>query len=401
MTRASRVLIVNPVRERRQRAPPRRRPGGAAGRDRDGPHAGAGRCDRDRAGVVGARRGDLRLLRRRHLQRGDQRHHRRRRRRLRPRWRHERAAASARSSARPGPGGGADRDRPPAADLARRDQRPPVRLQRRHRVRRGARAAGSTVSGAAPTASAPATSGSPSPSCGRSSEHRLRYDPVLEIEGLGRAAFALVANCSPYTYAGRLGLRIAPDASFEGGLDIVAPREVRMRAIPRLATQAVRGGHGVARRAHAATTSTGSSSAAIGRCRCRSTARTSATSSRRRSSRRDALTVSARDAVLCRDRAAQHLGPVAATLARRLGPHYAAHHGAHVHAARSRRGSRPRGRSRAGSSREGDVRRRAPADRRDPDREGDRRDRRPGRRCRAAHRRAGGRARCGRSDPRA
>lgn len=75
-------------------------------------------------------------------------------------------------------------------------------------------------------------------------EHRLRYDPSLEIDGLGRAAFVLIANCSPYTYAGRLGLRIAPDASFEGGLDVVAPREVRMRAIPRLATQAVRGGHG-------------------------------------------------------------------------------------------------------------------------------------------------------------
>ena len=75
-------------------------------------------------------------------------------------------------------------------------------------------------------------------------EHRLRYDPMLEIEGLGKAAFALIANCSPYTYAGRLGLRIAPDASFEGGLDIVAPREVRVRAIPRLAGQALRGRHG-------------------------------------------------------------------------------------------------------------------------------------------------------------
>jgi diacylglycerol kinase family enzyme len=75
-------------------------------------------------------------------------------------------------------------------------------------------------------------------------EHRLRYDSALEIEGLGRAAFALVANCSPYTYAGRIGLRIAPDASFEGGLDLVAPREVRMRAIPRLAGQAVRGRRG-------------------------------------------------------------------------------------------------------------------------------------------------------------
>lgn len=71
--------------------------------------------------------------------------------------------------------------------------------------------------------------------------HRLRYDPALEIEGLGRAAFALVANCSPYTYAGRLGLRFVPDASFEGGLDVVAPVAVRPRAIPRLASQALRG----------------------------------------------------------------------------------------------------------------------------------------------------------------
>ena len=71
--------------------------------------------------------------------------------------------------------------------------------------------------------------------------HRFRYPPALEIEGLGRAAFALVANCSPYTYAGRLGLRFAPDASFEGGLDLVAPIDVRARAVPGLAVQAVRG----------------------------------------------------------------------------------------------------------------------------------------------------------------
>lgn len=78
------------------------------------------------------------------------------------------------------------------------------------------------------------------------SKHRLRYEPALEVEGLGRAAFALVANCAPYTYAGRLGLRIAPDASFEGGLDIVAPVEVRAGAIPRLAAQALRGRPGAA-----------------------------------------------------------------------------------------------------------------------------------------------------------
>lgn len=72
-------------------------------------------------------------------------------------------------------------------------------------------------------------------------DHRFRYEEALEVEGLGRAAFALVANCSPYTYAGRLGLRFVPNASFEGGLDIVAPVEVRPGRIPRLATQALRG----------------------------------------------------------------------------------------------------------------------------------------------------------------
>ena len=72
-------------------------------------------------------------------------------------------------------------------------------------------------------------------------DHRFRYESALEVEGLGRAAFALIANCSPYTYAGSLGLRFVPGASFEGGLDIVAPIEVRPRAVPRLATQALRG----------------------------------------------------------------------------------------------------------------------------------------------------------------
>jgi diacylglycerol kinase family enzyme len=72
-------------------------------------------------------------------------------------------------------------------------------------------------------------------------ERRFRYPESVEVEGLGRAAFALVANCSPYTYAGRFGLRFAPDASFEGGLDLVAPLGVRGVRIPRLAAQAVRG----------------------------------------------------------------------------------------------------------------------------------------------------------------
>jgi diacylglycerol kinase family enzyme len=70
---------------------------------------------------------------------------------------------------------------------------------------------------------------------------RGRYDAALEIEGIGRAAFALIANCDPYSYAGRVPLRVAPLARFELGLDIVAPRGVKARDIPRLAVALVRG----------------------------------------------------------------------------------------------------------------------------------------------------------------
>lgn len=72
-------------------------------------------------------------------------------------------------------------------------------------------------------------------------DHHLRFEPALEVEGLGRAAFVFVANCTPYTYAACIGLRFAPDATFEGGLDVVAPTTVRADAVPRLFVQAVRG----------------------------------------------------------------------------------------------------------------------------------------------------------------
>jgi len=70
---------------------------------------------------------------------------------------------------------------------------------------------------------------------------RARYEPVLELEGLGRGAFALIANCDPYTYAGRAALHVAPLARFELGLDVVAPRSVQARDLPRLVAQLVRG----------------------------------------------------------------------------------------------------------------------------------------------------------------
>ena len=60
---------------------------------------------------------------------------------------------------------------------------------------------------------------------------RGHMEPALEVKGLGRAAFAIVANGSPYTYAKRLPLPIAPEAQFELGLDLVAPVRVRRRSL--------------------------------------------------------------------------------------------------------------------------------------------------------------------------
>jgi diacylglycerol kinase family enzyme len=67
-----------------------------------------------------------------------------------------------------------------------------------------------------------------------------RMEPELEVDGES-AAFALVANGNPYTYLARLPLRVAPEARFEHGLEVVAPRRVRVRAIPRLTAAAVLG----------------------------------------------------------------------------------------------------------------------------------------------------------------
>ena len=72
-------------------------------------------------------------------------------------------------------------------------------------------------------------------------ERRGRFRPAVEIEGRGRAAFALVANCDPYAFAAGLPLHIAPHARFELGLDLVAPVDVRPTTIPRLLRYMVTG----------------------------------------------------------------------------------------------------------------------------------------------------------------
>jgi diacylglycerol kinase family enzyme len=66
-------------------------------------------------------------------------------------------------------------------------------------------------------------------------------EPALEVRGFGRAAFAFVANGSPYTYAKRMPLPIAPEAQFELGLDLVAPVRVRRRSILHTATSILTG----------------------------------------------------------------------------------------------------------------------------------------------------------------
>lgn len=72
-------------------------------------------------------------------------------------------------------------------------------------------------------------------------ERRGRIDPALRITGAGRAAFALVAKGDPYTYAGLVPLHIAPEARFELGLDLVAPRRLRPWTLPRFLFYALTG----------------------------------------------------------------------------------------------------------------------------------------------------------------
>ena len=72
-------------------------------------------------------------------------------------------------------------------------------------------------------------------------ERHARFEEQVEIEGSGRAAFVLVANSSPYTYAGALPLDLVPGASFDEGLAFFAPVTLRARDLPRLVLHGARG----------------------------------------------------------------------------------------------------------------------------------------------------------------
>jgi diacylglycerol kinase family enzyme len=56
--------------------------------------------------------------------------------------------------------------------------------------------------------------------------HGFSLEPLIEIEGVGRAAVCLVANCDPYTFCGPLPMRFAPTATFERGLEVIGPRRL-------------------------------------------------------------------------------------------------------------------------------------------------------------------------------
>ena len=70
---------------------------------------------------------------------------------------------------------------------------------------------------------------------------RGRLHPAMTVLGHGRVAFALVANCDPYTYVGSLAVHAAPKARFDLGLDVVAPRRVSPWQLPQLAAWAFAG----------------------------------------------------------------------------------------------------------------------------------------------------------------
>ena len=65
--------------------------------------------------------------------------------------------------------------------------------------------------------------------------------PELEIEGIGRARSILVANADPYTYAGRLGMRLVPGGGFDRDLALVAAVDIGSRKVVSSAFRSVTG----------------------------------------------------------------------------------------------------------------------------------------------------------------
>jgi diacylglycerol kinase family enzyme len=64
-----------------------------------------------------------------------------------------------------------------------------------------------------------------------------QLEVLMEEEVVARGGSIFVANVHPWSYVGPFALKLAPRATFEGGLDVVVPSDMRRRHLPRYATQ--------------------------------------------------------------------------------------------------------------------------------------------------------------------
>jgi diacylglycerol kinase family enzyme len=77
--------------------------------------------------------------------------------------------------------------------------------------------------------------------------HYDRRHPAITLDRPGEEPeqglfYVMVANSAPWTYLGDRPVHLAPEASFDTGLDVFAPRTMRTVSTLRYAVQALRGG---------------------------------------------------------------------------------------------------------------------------------------------------------------
>ena len=120
-----------------------------------------------------------------------------------------------------------------ASSTAGASRSPPASAPTRRRC-------GSSTARAGPRAGGRATPTSRRRSCARccaatsaSRSSRSRWTATVVARGV--SVFA--ANVHPWSYLGPFALKLAPRATFEGGLDVVVPSDMRRRHLPRYATQ--------------------------------------------------------------------------------------------------------------------------------------------------------------------
>jgi diacylglycerol kinase family enzyme len=66
---------------------------------------------------------------------------------------------------------------------------------------------------------------------------RPQVEVSVDGEVVARGGSVFAANVHPWSFVGPVALKLAPRARFEGGLDIVVPRDMLRRHLPRYAAQ--------------------------------------------------------------------------------------------------------------------------------------------------------------------